>query len=165
MRATVNIVKDAFAKLDIDDMVLVKEIAEAYRNHCDTAEQLDSAATGVLEELRAKEVKLALVTNGSKDSQRAKLARHEIEPYFDAIIIEGEYGVGKPDPRVYYHALDMLKVPSKDAWMVGDNPEWEVAAPERLGLKGVWVNRNDSDFPADKETEPYRIISSLSELL
>ena len=49
MRATVNIVKDAFAKLDIDDMVLVKEIAEAYRNHCDTAEQLDSAATNVLE--------------------------------------------------------------------------------------------------------------------
>lgn len=164
-RATFNIVNDAFQTLNIDDTVLVQEIAEAYQTHCDTAEQLDAAAIDVLEKLRADDVKLALVTNGAKEPQRSKLARHKIEPYFDAILIEGEYGVGKPDPRVYYHALDMLKVPSKHAWMVGDNLEWEVSTPQRLGLKGIWVNRYGIDFPKDNTVEPYRIISSLSELL
>ena len=85
-------------------------------------------------------VKLALITNGSAEGQRGKVVRFELERFFGCIVIEGEFGVGKPDERVYKHALAALATDPEDAWMVGDNLEWEVAVPQRLGLRGIWVD-------------------------
>jgi putative hydrolase of the HAD superfamily len=31
-------------------------------------------------------------------------------------------------------------VTAADAWMVGDNIEWDVAAPMRLGMRGIWIS-------------------------
>jgi FMN phosphatase YigB (HAD superfamily) len=36
--------------------------------------------------------------------------------------------------------LDQLGVTADDTWMVGDNDEWEVIAPQRLGVKGIWID-------------------------
>ncbi|MGA9348435.1 MAG: HAD-IA family hydrolase [Anaerolineae bacterium] len=47
-------------------------------------------------------------------------------------MIKGEFGVGKPDDRVYLHALDQLNVKPEETWMVGDNLEWDVRAPQRM---------------------------------
>ena len=49
-------------------------------------------------------------------------------------------GVGKPEEVVYRYALSKLRVKAEEAWMVGDNLEWDVLAPQRLGLRGVWVD-------------------------
>jgi putative hydrolase of the HAD superfamily len=84
-------------------------------------------------------IKLALVTNGAAAPQRAKIARFELEPLFDAIVVEGEFGRGKPEPAVYAHALSSLGVAAADAWMVGDNLEWDVATPRRLGMRGILI--------------------------
>ena len=97
---------------------------------------------GSLEALRAiagMGIKLALVTNGAAVPQRAKIERFELAPFFDAIVIEGEFGQGKPEPAVYAHALASLGVSAADAWMVGDNLEWDVATPRRLGLRGILI--------------------------
>ena len=56
----------------------------------------DSIAT--LEALRAQGYRLGMVTNGSSDTQREKIGRWNLEPYFDEIVIESEFGRGKPDP-------------------------------------------------------------------
>src|SRR6185436_8362370 len=60
---------------------------------------------------------LALLTNGAHEAQRSKIDRFELEGLFDAILIEGALGYGKPDPRVYRHALDALGVAATDTWM------------------------------------------------
>ena len=73
--------------------------------------------------------------------QRAKIERFGLAPLFDAIVVEGEFGVGKPEPAVYAHALAALGVSAADAWMVGDNLEWDVVTPRRLGMKGIWIAR------------------------
>jgi putative hydrolase of the HAD superfamily len=81
------------------------------------------------------------VTNGAAEVQRAKIERFELAPLFDAIVVEGEFGLGKPEPAVYAHALASLGVAAADAWMVGDNLEWDVLTPRRLGMKGIWIAR------------------------
>ena len=40
---------------------------------------------------------LALVTNGAPDLQREKIQGSKLALYFDAILISGEVGIGKPD--------------------------------------------------------------------
>ncbi len=48
---------------------------------------------------------------------------------------------------------------------MGDNLEWDIAAPQRLGLYAVWVDHSRAGLPADAGVQPDRIIHSLTELL
>ena len=98
-------------------------------------------ALDALRTFRELGIKLALVTNGAAEVQRAKIERFELAPLFDVIVVEGEFGLGKPEPAVYAHALASLGVSAADAWMVGDNLEWDVVTPQRLGMKGIWITK------------------------
>jgi putative hydrolase of the HAD superfamily len=49
--------------------------------------------------------------------------------------------------------------------MVGDDLERDVAGPERLGMRGVWIDRLGKGLPAGATVAPYRVIGHLSELL
>jgi len=110
-------------------------------------------------------VKLALVTNGAADTQRAKVERFELAHRFDHIQIEGEHGFGKPEERAYLHAMDALGVTAEDTWMIGDNLEWEVEMPQRLGIYAIWLDAHGEGLPEGSVVRPDRIIRSLTELL
>jgi len=79
-----------------------------------------------------------------------KIERFGLEPIFDAILIEGELGFGKPDPRVYELALTRLGQSRAETWMVGDHLEWDVAAPQQLGIYGIWVDAQSKGRPAEQ---------------
>jgi putative hydrolase of the HAD superfamily len=110
-------------------------------------------------------VRLALVTNGAAAPQRAKVIRFALEERFDHIQIEGEHGFGKPEERAYTHAMEALGVGPQETWMVGDNLEWEIVAPQRLGIYAIWYDGYSAGLPADCPIRPDRIIRSLPELL
>lgn len=115
--------------------------------------------------LRREGVRLALVTNGAAAFQRAKIERFGLAPFFDHIQIEGEHGFGKPEDAAYHHALQAVNTAAADAWMVGDNLEWEVAAPQRLGIYAIWHDHLGAGLPEDTDIIPDRIIRRLPELL
>jgi putative hydrolase of the HAD superfamily len=117
-----------------------------------------------LEALRALGLKLALVTNGSAATQRAKIERFGLARLFDHIQIEGEAGFGKPEEQAYRHAMAALDVAPHETWMVGDHLEWEVAMPQRLGLRAVWCDGFARGLPADAGVTPDHVIVSLREL-
>jgi putative hydrolase of the HAD superfamily len=118
-----------------------------------------------IDALKARGVKLALVTNGAAATQRAKVVRFALEHRFDHIQIEGEHGFGKPEERAYTHAMDVLGVTARDTWMIGDNLEWEVVTPQRLGIYAIWMDAHGDGLPEGSTIRPDRIIRSLSELL
>ncbi len=122
-------------------------------------------AHDAIDSLRALGVKLALVTNGAAGPQRAKVERFSLTHRFDHIQIEGEHGFGKPEQRAYLHAMQALGVNAPETWMVGDNLEWEVEAPQRLGIYAIWIDVHGEGLPADSSIKPDRIIRSLTELL
>ena len=92
--------------------------------------------------LRNRGLRLALLTNGAGAAQRAKIARFGLTDLFDAILVEGEVGAGKPDERVYRRALELVGTNPPETWMIGDNLEWDVAAPQRLGMRGIWIDHS-----------------------
>jgi putative hydrolase of the HAD superfamily len=122
-------------------------------------------AHDAIDALKALGVKLALVTNGAAIDQRAKIERFALADRFDHIQIEGEHGFGKPEERAYLHAMEALGVTARETWMVGDNLEWEVEAPQRLGIYAIWIDVHGEGLPADSAIRPDRIIRSLTELL
>ncbi|MGH7095664.1 MAG: HAD family hydrolase [Stellaceae bacterium] len=118
-----------------------------------------------LDRLKEQGVRLALITNGAAEPQRAKVVRFALEHRFDHIQIEGEHGFGKPEERAYTHAMEALGVGPRDTWMVGDNLEWEVVGPQRLGIHAIWHDGYGVGLPPGCPIRPDRIIRRLSELL
>jgi putative hydrolase of the HAD superfamily len=122
-------------------------------------------AHDAIDALKTRGVKLALVTNGAAETQRAKVERFALTHRFDHIQIEGEHGFGKPDERAYLHAMHILGVTAPETWMIGDNLEWEIEAPQRLGIYAIWMDAHGAGLPAETSVKPDRIIRSLMELL
>ena len=119
----------------------------------------------VIDTLKARGLKLALVTNGEAELQRAKISRFDLARRFDHVQIEGEHGFGKPEERAYQHAMEALGVRPAETWMVGDNLEWEVVAPQRLGIFAVWHDHAGRGLPDNTTAQPDLIIRTLSELI
>lgn len=123
--------------------------------------------TGAVETLRhfaAAGVPMALVTNGDAAGQRAKIERFDLAGFFRCIVIEEEFGAGKPDERVFRHALAALGAGPQQAWMVGDNLRWEIEPCRRLGLHTVWVDVRGQGLPADAPAAPHRTVRAIAEL-
>jgi putative hydrolase of the HAD superfamily len=144
---------------------LAGRIADRFTTYREEEMFIFPGAHDAIDELRALGVKLALITNGAADTQRAKVERFELAHRFHHIQIEGEHGFGKPEERAYLHAMDALGVTARDTWMIGDNLEWEVVAPQRLGIYAIWMDVHGEGLPPDSTAKPDRIIRSLRELL
>jgi putative hydrolase of the HAD superfamily len=158
-------VRRGLAKVGNHDEALADHIADAFTELRRAEYRLYPDALATVDALRQRGVKLALVTNGAGETQRAKIERFDLSHRFDHIQIEGEFGLGKPEPDVYRHALERLGCAASDAWMVGDNYEWEVEAPQKLGLCGIWYDPFDAGIPAHAIAKPTRVIKRLGELL
>ena len=102
---------------------------------------------------------------GGADVQRKKVEHLGLPNLMDHIQIEGAFGVGKPEPRAYAHALDTLGAGPGRAWMVGDNLELDVLAPMRMGIRGIWVDGDGEGLPEDASMRPDRIVRAISELV
>ena len=61
--------------------------------------------------------------------------------------------------------MSALGVEASDTWMIGDNLEWEVEAPQRLGIYAIWIDTHGQGLPPGAAIKPDRIIRSLTELL
>jgi putative hydrolase of the HAD superfamily len=148
------------------DQRLGAAIAEAFAARRRSVMALFPDALQVLTTLRERGTPLGLVTNGDAREQRAKIERHDLARFFDAIVIEGEFGAGKPDAAVYRTALSGLGVaPGPEVWMVGDHLEFDVAGPQRVGLRAAWLDRPGLGVPAESAVCPDRILRGLVDLL
>jgi len=162
--AWTKIVAQALETLGRPDPARATTIATEFaRRRRDRMQLFPDALTG-LSAWRAAGIGLGLVTNGDASQQRDKIARHGLASYFAVIVIEGEFGAGKPDAAVYRHALRALGARAEDTCMVGDDLDFDVAGAQRLGVRGVWIDRAGAGLPARCAVRPDRIIRSLSEL-
>ncbi len=164
-RARQELVGMALQALDVDAPGLADRIAREFSAlRCEAIRPFPGAIE-TLRRLREQGVRLALLTNGNGAAQRRKIDRFVLAPLFDCVVIEGEFGAGKPDERVYRHACEQLGVAPAEAWMVGDRLDWDVAGPQRLGILGIWVDISGQGLPSSSPVRPDRIIRSLAELL
>ena len=50
----------------------------------------------------------------------------------------------------------------RDTWMVGDHLEWEVVAPQKLGITAVWFDHRSRACPSRATSGPTWIVTSLT---
>ena len=160
-----KILEITFKKMEISDTSLAHEIADMYSKKRVEAIDFFPGAEDTLKYLNEQNVALALVTNGQSQKQRAKIKRFRLERFFSSILIEGELGYGKPNEAVYLRALDELNLRPESVWFVGDNLEWDVEGPQKLGIFGIWNDYGKRGLPPSSKIIPDRIITNISELV
>jgi 2-haloacid dehalogenase len=114
-----------------------RELIVAYRERWD--EMLGGAIEGtvaVLAELRDRGLPLYALSNWSDETWRFATDRYAFLDWFDAIVISGEAGVAKPDPRIYRLLIDRTGLDPTTTVFIDDVPA-NVEAGRSLGFIGV----------------------------
>ncbi len=121
----------------------------------------------MLAALRRKGYRLALLTNGNSRLQRGKLRHLGLEDAFDCVLVSGEVGADKPDPKIFQLCAQALGLEPGQMAYVGDNPMADVQGAYNAGCIPIWVRTSVGwGFPEVKRT-PYEIndVSELESLL
>jgi putative hydrolase of the HAD superfamily len=153
----------ALAKFGIHDSSLAATLAEEFQARRRQHHRLYPEAWSVLEALHGK-FKLGLVTNGLSCLQREKLAGVGIAPFFGAIAISGDLGIGKPCPEIFHAVLDSLGVRPDQAIMVGNSVKGDIAGAQATGMKAILIDRGDP-HGQDAAITPDAVIRDLTETL
>ena len=105
---------------------------------------------GALEAVRdiAARLPVAVVTNGISRVQHGRIDASPLRPYISALIISGEMGFQKPDPRMIFAALEALGGTTPErALMVGDSLNSDMLAANRAGVDACWYNPQQLAVP------------------
>jgi putative hydrolase of the HAD superfamily len=86
---------------------------------------------------------LVSVTNGNSDLDRTPL-----RGLFHHSLTAAGVGAAKPDPAVFLRALALAGAEPWEAIHLGDDPALDVVAARGLGIRTVWVNRFERQWPA-----------------
>jgi putative hydrolase of the HAD superfamily len=113
--------------------------------------RLDPQAVPLLEALRGRGIKTAIVSNtpwGSPaDAWRDELTRHGLLDKVDAAVFCMDVGWRKPHRAPFDRALSLLEVAPADALFVGDDHRWDIVGAQNAGLRPVLL---ESDVPKSR---------------
>lgn len=108
-------------------------------------------------EFLASRYPLVSLSNGNADVHRVGLGR-----FFRAAVHAREFGVGKPDPRIFHAAAGAAEVRPEEILHIGDDATLDALGALNAGMQAAWLNRSDALWP--HEQQPHVTLTSLSEL-
>lgn len=95
-----------------------------------------------LKELK-KKYKIAVLTNGNASSQRRKLNTINIYDLLDYSLVSSEYGVRKPDKKIFEYTAKQLDLKTEECSYVGDNYKIDILGSRNAGMLPVFISRNN----------------------
>jgi putative hydrolase of the HAD superfamily len=98
--------------------------------------ELNQPLIKMIEQLKPQ-YKMGLLSNMDHSWLNAFSQRTLVQELFDEIVLSGDEGVIKPDPRIYKIMADRLKVELDTCTMIDDLIE-NVDAAIELGMRGIW---------------------------
>ena len=103
--------------------------------------ELKPETIDVLKKLKGK-YKLAILSNGQSKSQHDKISHCNIDEYFDEIIVSGDYGINKPDPKIFEIMASKLGVKLEECVFVGDVFSSDIIGAIRSNMIPIWIEPN-----------------------
>ena len=90
----------------------------------------------ILAELKQARVPVYALTNWSSETFPPQRDRFSFLSLFDGIVVSGDEGVIKPDPRIFRILLDRYRIPAESAVFIDDVPG-NAEAAAALGIHGI----------------------------
>jgi len=118
---------------------------------------------GVLEVLKKKNYKLAILSNGTPALLNELVVSNKLNKLFDDLFSIEEVKVYKPDSRVYEIPVKKYNIKANEITFLSANT-WDVSGGGNYGYNSIWVNRNKSEFDV-LDYQPKNEINNLTHLL
>ncbi len=134
--------------IELDDDALDRFL-EAEHRAWGPARQLAATTHALLESLRDRGLKLALVSNALDPPAllHRDLAEFGVAERLDVAVFSSEVGWRKPHPAIFERALEALGVEPARALMVGDRLREDVGGAAALGIatcQALWFRADES---------------------
>lgn len=151
------------AALGIEDRELGYKLGELFPAERRRRPYVYDETFRVLDSLKGS-YQLLLLTNGSPDLQKEKLAGvPNIAAYFDHIVISGDFGVGKPATSIFNHAMGLLGIEAEEGIMIGDKLTTDILGSGSVGMRNIWINHHG--LQSGDEIVPVYEVSCLHDIL
>ncbi|MEM4703577.1 MAG: HAD-IA family hydrolase [Candidatus Bathyarchaeia archaeon] len=131
-----QILKKIGVKENVD--LLAGKIDELWWDYADL--EVYPEAVDTLNLLKAKGIKLGIVTNGFKTEIDQILHKLGLENYFDVGVGADSCRKAKPDKKIFWYALEKLGVQAEEALFVGDDFEADYAGAIKAGLHALLLD-------------------------
>ncbi|HEY1654424.1 MAG TPA: HAD family hydrolase [Candidatus Tumulicola sp.] len=118
-------------------------------------------ARQTFEELQARGIRVAVLSNGWNPLQTGKARR---AGFAGPVLASADIGVQKPDPRAFALLAAELHVAPERIWYVGDDPRCDVEGARAAGLRAVWLDAEHKAFPPDLEP-PAHTVGALAQVV
>lgn len=131
--------------------------AEADRRAYDPAHGWFTAYPDVapaLREMRSRGLRLAVISNWDASLHRI-LRVNGLTEFFEVVTASLEFGVEKPDPRIFHHTLERLGARPEEALHVGDLVEDDVVGAEAAGMRAVHIDRKNGPVRTLADVLPF----------
>ena len=138
-----------------EELLLAEPAFEVFFDERNRVTLFEDALPGL--EFLASRYPLVALSNGNADIHRIGLGH-----LFRASISAQQFGVGKPDPRIFHAAAGSVGVLAADVLHVGDDSTLDVLGALNCGMQTVWVNRADHVWP--HAAVPHETVTTLTEL-
>ena len=117
----------------------------------------------VLKTLKKKNLKLAILSNGTPSLLNQLVKSNNLENIFNDIFSIEEVGIYKPDSKVYDMPIKKYQIKKEEVVFLSSNT-WDVSGGGNYGYNSIWVNRNNNIFD-NLDYKPKNEIKNLTELL
>ena len=117
----------------------------------------------VLEHLKKKNLKLAILSNGTPSLLNELVASNKLNNLFDDLFSVEEVKVYKPDSRVYEIPVKKYNIKANEIIFLSSNT-WDVSGGGNYGYNSIWVNRINTEFDI-LDYQPKNEINDLTQLL
>ena len=117
----------------------------------------------VLENLKKKNLKIAILSNGTPDLLKKLVSSNDLNNLFDDLFSVEEVKIYKPDSKVYEIPTKKYQIKSNEITFLSANT-WDVSGGGNYGYNSIWVNRNNSQFDI-LDYQPKNEIGNLTQLL
>lgn len=141
------------------------KVLEVYRSH-KPAIHLYPGVAEMIEELKEKEIKVGIITDGRPEGQRNKLEALGLD--VDDVIITDELGgvqFRKPCDIAFRILLTRWRLNPADVVYVGDNPVKDFQAPQQLGMRSLWFKNPDGLYSMEDKVSDNVEIKELLRLI
>ena len=102
---------------------------------------LDAQAIPMLTTLRQYFL-VGAITNGNADVYKTELGR-----FFDFAWRAEQFGVSKPDPKLFHKAFAQAGVTADQVIHIGDSHEHDVDGAIKAGARAIWLNHDGKNSP------------------
>ena len=115
----------------------------------------------VLKSLKEKDLKLAILSNGTPALLKQLVKSNNLDNLFDDLFSIEEVGIYKPDSKVYGMPIKKYNIEKNEVTFLSANT-WDVSGGGNYGFNSVWVNRNNNIFD-NLDYQPQNEIKNLKE--